>query len=393
MEKVGLDLDLKRRGSRRNKLILFKEKYRNVKNRPKRQRSNSQISIKSQISNTTIITRKTILTDMKSEKTNKKKVEDFIEDQKVSIVDRSILSNDTKFRKKRKFSKEIIENDKLEKIGEVKEDMSNFIEHFKKSWFYLFKIFYNLFDKIFSAILSVFFILINFVLNVLLILIKIIIGLVVAIYFGIKKILPKNSKIYFPFKKKNLAFLKKIDSRYKKDFVLFLDLDHTLVLVSETKPNHKNYETIEHQEIDEPVKLLYITKRNNLDEFLKECSKNFQLYIYTSGSKLYAEEITNLIDSNNLIQEFYSREDMVKLNGKFYKDLSIIRKQLSKVIILDNNPDFILQKENIVRIKRFDNYDPEDIALNRFVKYVDILVKDGLDKSDDLRAKFNNIIL
>ena len=392
MEKVE---KIKKRKTNRNKLVLnLKKKGDKKKLHRHRQRSNSQMSVKSQISNTTIITRKTILTEMLSEKTNKKKVEDFIEDQKISTeyIDRSILSNDTKFKKKRKFSKEIIENDKLEKIGEVKEDMNNFIEHFKKSWFYLFKIIYNLFDKIFSNILSAFFIIINFVLNVLLILIKIIIGIVVAIYFGIKKILPKNSKIYFPFKEKNLAFLKKIDSRNKKEFVLFLDLDHTLVYVTENKPNHKNYETIEHQEIDEPVKILYVTKRNNLDEFLKECSKYFQLYIYTSGSELYAEEITNLINKNNLIQEFFSRDDMVKLNGKFYKDLSIIKKQLSKVIILDNNADFILQKENMVKIKSFDGFDPEDIALKKFVGYVEMLKKNGLKKSDDLRVKFNSVI-
>ena len=211
----------------------------------------------------------------------------------------------------------------------------------------------------------------------------------------LSKILPKSKKTKFPFKKKNLAFLKKIDSSYKKNFVLFLDLDHTLVLVSETKPNHRNYFIIEHQEIDEPIKILYVTKRNNLDEFLKECSKYFQLYIFTSGSKLYAVEITNLINSNNLIQEFYSREDMVKLNGKFYKDLSIIRKKLSKIIILDNNSDFILQKDNILKIKSFDKYDCNDIALKQFLVFIDYLKNQHLNDNDDLRThvkKYNELI-
>lgn len=244
----------------------------------------------------------------------------------------------------------------------------------------------NIFFRVFSRILSLFFNFFNFIFQIIVFFIKIIIGVFVIIYFLLRKIFPKNKKPKFPFKKKNLAFLKKLDSRNKKDLILFLNLENTLVLVSEKKPKNNTYQIINPEKIDEPSKKLYITKRSNLQNFLKKCSKYFQIYIYSNGSKLYTEEITNLINENNLIQDFFSREDMVKINGKFYKDLSVVRKSLSKVVILDDNLDLVLQKENF-----FGGFG-RDLGLIKFLEFVEFLEREGEGRERDVRVLLKNFL-
>jgi hypothetical protein len=106
------------RSDKRKKLVLFKEKKEiEEEKQPKRQRSNSQMSIKSNVSNTTIITRKTIWTDMISEKTNKKNEENVMSKRTENNIERKNLSVDSAFMKKRKGSEEKI--NALENITEV----------------------------------------------------------------------------------------------------------------------------------------------------------------------------------------------------------------------------------------------------------------------------------
>ena len=148
--------------------------------------------------------------------------------------------------------------------------MSIFINNFIKSWFYFFKIMIGISLGVFSKILSFFFNIFNFGFQIFIFFIKFFIGILVLIYFGLKKILTKKKSSNFPLKKQNLEFLKKLEARVKKEFILFLDLDKTLIKTTEKKPKDKNYTKINLQNIDGPKKKLYLIKRNYLIEFLQE---------------------------------------------------------------------------------------------------------------------------
>ena len=85
---------------------------------------------------------------------------------------------------------------------------------------------------------------------------------------------------------------------------------------------------------------------------------------------------------------------MLKLNGKLYKDLSLVQKQLSKVIILDNNPDVVFQKENCVKIKSFEVFDQEDFELKKFVDcFKNLIERNKIENLKNIVKDLNQSLL
>ena len=90
---------------------------------------------------------------------------------------------------------------------------------------------------------------------------------------------------------------------------------------------------------------------------LETLSKVYEIMIYTASKKEYAQEILKLIDPNNKhISYMLTREDcLLTKNGFFIKDLRIIRRELSQVVIIDNLVhSFGLQLENGIPILDYE---------------------------------------
>jgi CTD small phosphatase-like protein 2 len=68
-------------------------------------------------------------------------------------------------------------------------------------------------------------------------------------------------------------------------------------------------------------------------------SKWFEVVIFTAAVKDYADWIINRLDSNNNISHRLYRRNTSEANGIYYKDLSKLGRDLSKTIIVDNNPE------------------------------------------------------
>ncbi len=87
-----------------------------------------------------------------------------------------------------------------------------------------------------------------------------------------------------------------------KKLALILDLDNTLIhahpIRNSLLPHLKLPETMFQIDMKSGSKSHYhlIQKRNNLDEFLKEISNLFQLFVYTHGLRNYAEAIVQELD-------------------------------------------------------------------------------------------------
>lgn len=87
----------------------------------------------------------------------------------------------------------------------------------------------------------------------------------------------------------------------------------------------------------------FVIKRPGVEEFVKELSKKFTIFIYTSSLKEYAYAMIDLLNINEYVKEVYHR-DHCKLSGKgFVKDLSVIRKNFKDLILID---DSALQASN-----------------------------------------------
>ena len=140
--------------------------------------------------------------------------------------------------------------------------------------------------------------------------------------FKKKSVSPTHNNTYINSKFKfedSIPTAPYIKSQMKKNFCLVLDID----------------ETIAHS-----LKLslgYYFLLRPGTIEFLSEISNYYEIIIFTSSPKNYADNILNKIDSkNNLISHRLYRDHVVYENGKVVKKLKMIGRDLKKTIFVDN---------------------------------------------------------
>ena len=157
-----------------------------------------------------------------------------------------------------------------------------------------------------------------------------------------------NFKILIEKNKVKPPFLPPLDTtKYK--YTLVLDLDETLVHYIEEENR------------------AYVQVRPYADYFLSEMGKYFEIVIFTAAAEDYADIVLNELDKNNSIKFKLYRKHTEQINGIFIKDLSKLGRDISKIIIIDNNKDnFSLQPENGLHICSFlgDQNDDELYSLS-----------------------------
>ena len=78
--------------------------------------------------------------------------------------------------------------------------------------------------------------------------------------------------------------------------------------------------------------------RNGVREFIDKAKEKFNLVIYTAAKRCYAEFIRELLDpKKEIFDKVYAREDCINQCGLLKKDLKIINKDVTKVILIDNS--------------------------------------------------------
>ena len=194
-----------------------------------------------------------------------------------------------------------------------------------------------------------------------------------------KKIITKNySMDYIPIKK-NYA-----PSPPKKK--LILDLDETLVH-SGFNPFTRQSDISLQINIDGRAHTINILKRPYVDEFLKEISNYYEIYVFTASMEEYASPVIDLIDKNNLVRGKFFRQDCIFNSGLYIKDLFKVTNDLRDVIIIDNNPSsYVTNEDNGIPIKTW--YD--DLNDNELIKLIPLLKY--LSNVDDVRNIIRQIV-
>ena len=138
-----------------------------------------------------------------------------------------------------------------------------------------------------------------------------------------------------------------IKSKNKKKFSLVLDLDETLINFKINKENN-----------DEGVLKL----RPNLNIFLENVMKYYEIILFTEASQSYSELLVNALEENKKYFEYkFYRQHTVIIGNDFIKDLTRIGRPLNSIIIIDNMPqNFRLQKSNGINVKSFFGEDDDD---------------------------------
>ena len=167
----------------------------------------------------------------------------------------------------------------------------------------------------------------------------------------------------------------------KKEYTLILDLDETLICFKSSKN-------------DENIGNIHI--RPGLEIFLEIIKEFYEIIIFTVGTKEYANIILDLIEKKNKIKYFDGRlyrEHATKIGNKYIKDLSKIGRDLSRTLIVDNNPhSFKFQHENGILISSYFGEKNNDRALIELQK---VLLKIYKEKGDvrELITKYKEEII
>ncbi|GKA34585.1 Dullard phosphatase domain containing protein, eukaryotic [Tanacetum coccineum] len=120
--------------------------------------------------------------------------------------------------------------------------------------------------------------------------------------------------------------------------------------------------------------IAYVTKRPFVDEFLQYLNQNnFEVVIFTAGTKEYASPVLDKLDPNGFISHRLYKDSRKLVDGKYYvKDLSNLGRDLKNVVIVDDKSrSYELQPENGIPIKRFI----DDLQDNELKKLMDSFFK------------------
>ena len=126
--------------------------------------------------------------------------------------------------------------------------------------------------------------------------------------------------------------------------------------------------------------------------FLEELKNYYEIVIFTTGTKEYCDRIIDIIDLNENLINYRLYKHHISLNNTntIVKDLSLLGRDLKKVIIIDNlEENFRLQKDNGLSIKTWEG----DINDNELKYLMEILKKIVINKVSDVRKVIKKIKL
>ena len=108
---------------------------------------------------------------------------------------------------------------------------------------------------------------------------------------------------------------------------------------------------------------MYVKFRPYLKAFLESLSSKYELIIFTAAASLYAKAVVKIIDpESKYFRYVLTRDNCLRTkNGFFIKDLRILDRDLSSVVIIDDHVhSFGFQLDNGIPIFEFKGNTDDD---------------------------------
>ncbi|KAF9177971.1 mitochondrial inner membrane protein required for protein import [Haplosporangium sp. Z 767] len=156
---------------------------------------------------------------------------------------------------------------------------------------------------------------------------------------------------------------------YQQPYTLVINLDNTLIHSTWDKDHGWR-----------------VAKRPGAEYFLAYLFQHYEIVIFTTQTADTALRILEKLDPYQYAPYRLFRESTRYIDGKHVKDLSHLNRDLSKVIIMDSNPDaYSLQPENAIAMKPWLG-DPNDTELIAMIPFLETL---ALTEVEDVRGPLN----
>lgn len=155
---------------------------------------------------------------------------------------------------------------------------------------------------------------------------------------------------------------------------LVLDLDETLVH-SWINEDHDHDVTFKVSVMGPDDTTVYVRLRPHLAHFLEHVSEWFEVVVFTASQRIYADKLLSILDpQRRYFKHRVFRDSCVEVNGMYFKDLTLLGRDLAHTVIVDNLPQaFGLQLDNGIPIAPFyDNV--ADVELLKLLTFLQKLV-------------------
>ena len=193
----------------------------------------------------------------------------------------------------------------------------------------------------------------------------------------------------------------------KKKYTLVLDLDETLIHLRQRKDviNIKNDVNIKINNTSDYFSDNYDKNRNKyllqfrigLFSFLTILKPFYEIISFTSATREYADVIINEIEKSRKYFDYkFYREHTVIYKDTFVKDISRIGRDMSKIIIIDNNEsNFVLNKENGIKIAPYYGDDDNNNIINNSINSENCgrISFGGKKRSDNVLLELKKILV
>lgn len=162
---------------------------------------------------------------------------------------------------------------------------------------------------------------------------------------------------------------------------IVLDLDETIVYATPLKP--KDLDNNHFFTINFKKRVFYVQIRPNLQHFLNQISKQYDIFFYTSSEKDYASQIIDKIMPKTKQNQRFYRDSCKNIYGYFVKDLNVIKRPIKRVLLIDDSAgSAILNPANLIRIKPWEGEKNDNILLNL------LPILESIALENDLRSSF-----
>ena len=194
--------------------------------------------------------------------------------------------------------------------------------------------------------------------------------------------------------KKNNIIMKKLVKRQRKENINKIKLDipyiktplmkkYCLILSLQKTLCYKNMISNE------------MILRNGLFSFLSSIKPFYEIISFSTETKDFCDSIIDIIEQDKKYFDYkLYKEHCVLDNNNFVKDVSLIGRDISKIIIVDNDDKcFTLNKENEILIKSFNAENNNDNKLFELKKILrDIYIKNFDDVRIAIKMYKNDIV-